>query len=74
MMLRLAQDAERAGRTAWKWAVWLEGPREELEAVKEVVYTLHPTFPQPVHRQTDPKNKFRLEARGWGEFLIRARA
>jgi hypothetical protein len=73
MMLRLAQDAERAGRTAWQWAVWLEGPRDELEAVKEVVYTLHPTFPQPVRRLTNSENKFRLKAKGWGEFLIRAR-
>lgn len=77
MPLTLAQSAKPADggkdRRAWLWAVWLDGTKAELDAVREVVYTLHPTFAEPVQRRKDRSNAFRLQAHGWGDFLIRAR-
>jgi hypothetical protein len=44
----------------------------ELDAVDEVTYTLHPSFPEPVQRMRDRETNFRLSASGWGEFLLKA--
>jgi transcription initiation factor IIF auxiliary subunit len=47
----------------------LEGPREVLMDVTEVVYQLHPTFkPDKVTRQGTLPLKLRI----WGEFSVRA--
>ena len=35
-------------------------------------YTLHPTFVPPTHRVRNRATKFRLDASGWGEFMINA--
>jgi hypothetical protein len=67
-MLSVKQDSKYEGRNWWKWSVWLEGPSEELKIVDHVVYTLHPTFPEPVRRISDRRSGFRLDSAGWGEF------
>ena len=61
------------GEDWWKWAVWLEGPDDELDQVESVEWILHPTFPNPVRRSMNRDDKFRLETAGWGVFPIRAR-
>lgn len=70
MTISIAQDAEQIHNNSWKWAVWLDGPEAELDAVQEVIYTLHPTFSQPVQIVRNRSDNFRLTRTGWGEFQI----
>lgn len=70
MTLRIKQESTYTGSDWWTWAVWLDGPAEELDQVDHVIYTLHPTFPTPVQRVGDRESRFRLESAGWGEFEI----
>lgn len=72
MTLSIAQAVRPTDRARWRWQVWLHGPPEELDAINEVIYTLHPTFPEPVQRTKDRKTNFRLSATAWGEFMLRA--
>ena len=57
----------------WKWAVWVDGPDDALDAIEYVEWRLHPTFPNPVRKVSDRASKFRLETGGWGIFPIVAR-
>jgi transcription initiation factor IIF auxiliary subunit len=70
MTLRIKQDSTYQGNHWWRWSVWLEGTPKELNAVDHVVYTLHPTFPNPVRRMENRRQGFKLESSGWGEFEI----
>jgi len=70
--LRIAQSANYMGDDWWRWSVWIEGSREDLEAVDSVTWHLHPTFSQPVVQSISRADKFRLERQGWGGFTIRA--
>jgi hypothetical protein len=70
--LRIEQDATYVGRDRWKWSVWIEGPADELNGIEAVTYYLHPTFPEPVQVATNRRSKFRLDASGWGTFVIKA--
>jgi TIR domain/YEATS family len=72
--VRVEQEATYQGKDHWKWAVWVEGPDRELDAIESVEWTLHPTFKNPVRRVWDRSTKFRIEASGWGEFEINAHA
>jgi transcription initiation factor IIF auxiliary subunit len=57
----------------WKWWIWIEGPENELDQVKQVVYILHRSFPNPVRTIKDRESKFKLETAGWGVFRIHAK-
>jgi len=73
MNLTVAQHSEYVGSKGkdwWKWAVWIDGPREELDELNFVEYFLHPTFPNPVKQIRDRGTQFRLDASGWGGFRI----
>lgn len=72
MPIQIAQSCAPAGKDHWKWSVWLDGTGPELDGVDHVVYTLHPTFPEPVRRITERETAFRLHSGGWGEFNIHA--
>ena len=72
LKLRLLNDSKPIDSGLWEWSVWVDGPGEELDRVKEVRYTLHPTFPNPVRTVTDRQSNFRLQSSGWGEFSILA--
>lgn len=72
MPIRIAQSSEPTGPGHWRWSVWLDGSTTELDGVEYVVYTLHPTFSQPVRRTSDRAAAFRLDSSGWGEFEIHA--
>jgi hypothetical protein len=72
MPIRIAQSSKPAGKDHWRWSVWLEGTDGELDGVDFVVYTLHPTFSDPVRRVEDRASAFRLDSSGWGEFAIHA--
>ncbi len=73
MSLSIAQGFEQEDEHWWRWWIWIEGPDSELDAIDSVVYTLHPTFPQPVRITTDRASKFGLETAGWGTFTIYGR-
>ncbi|MBC8508548.1 MAG: hypothetical protein ISR58_00520 [Anaerolineales bacterium] len=73
MNLYIRQDASPSSEGWWDWAIWLEGSSDDLEDVAYVEYVLHPTFPNPVQKVTNRDSNFRLSARGWGEFNIKAR-
>ncbi|MGY3030935.1 hypothetical protein ACVIIV_000105 [Bradyrhizobium sp. USDA 4354] len=68
--VKIAQLSEQIEPAYWRWSVWLEG--EEIAAVEEVVWKLHPTFSPPEVRVTDRASNFRLNSSGWGEFRIQA--
>ncbi len=54
----------------WEWGVYVDGPKNELDRIRCVEYTLHPTFPNPVRVVCDRPSRFELVARGWGAFTI----
>lgn len=70
MSIRVEQAATRRGQDSWDWSVWLEGTDEALDQVESAEYVLHPTFPNPVQEVSNRAENFRLNARGWGEFMI----
>ncbi|MVM34149.1 patatin [Spirosoma sp. HMF4905] len=73
--IQLAQGYEYQGNSSydsWKWWIWVKGTEKTLDTVAYVTYYLHSSFPNPVRKVTDRKSKFRLDAVGWGVFLIRA--
>ena len=70
MKLETRQQVTPHDEGWWDWSVWLDGPSDELDLIQEVVYILHPTFPNPVYEISDRSTNFRLNARGWGEFNI----
>jgi transcription initiation factor IIF auxiliary subunit len=70
MSIRVEQAATRRGQDSWDWSVWLEGSDEALDQVETAEYVLHPTFPNPVREMSNRANNFRLNAHGWGEFMI----
>lgn len=72
MTLAIAQSSQMVQEGWWDWSIWLSGDDDEIDAVESVVYHLHPTFPNPERTVTDQTSRFRLQARGWGEFMIRA--
>jgi transcription initiation factor IIF auxiliary subunit len=73
MAYKLAQDFEYKGKDWWEWWVWVEASDDELDKIKFVEYTLHPTFAKPVREISDRATKFLLKTAGWGIFTIYAK-
>ena len=66
-----AKPMEKRGeRTYYKWRIFVDEASAILKQIREVSYTLHPTFPQPNQVRDDPNDGFALETAGWGEFTI----
>lgn len=70
MSIEVRQSAEQESPGRWKWSVWLEGQGDELEDIVSVTYQLHPTFRNPIREVKDRQSGFRLNASGWGQFMI----
>ena len=70
MNLTVAQDQKYQEGDWWKWSVWMEGPDDDLDQIREVTYKLHPSFPKPLRTTNDRAKKFKLEEEGWGVFPI----
>ena len=66
----VAQNQKYEGDNWWKWSLWIEGSKEDLNRIESVTYLLHPTFPEPARTVTDRASKFQLRCSGWGVFLI----
>lgn len=65
--------AESIGNDKWNWTVFIKGERQNIDDVKCVEYTLHPSFSKPVRlvcEPGDPQRPFGLSATGWGTFSI----
>lgn len=68
--------ATQIGPNSWRWTAFIEAPREVLEAIECVEYTLHPTFPEPVRvvcQMGSPSQAFPITAIGWGTFELEVR-
>ena len=66
----VAQNQKYEGDQRWRWSLWIEGLPEDLDRIRSVTYTLHPTFPEPIRTVTDRASKFQLRCSGWGIFKI----
>jgi transcription initiation factor IIF auxiliary subunit len=71
--LKIAQSEKYEEDDWWSWSVWIEGSETDLDEIKNVEYTLHPTFRDPVRTVATRRNKFKLASGGWGIFPIYAR-
>ena len=64
-------DCSFIGTTQFQWSVFTETePTQFRKEIKEVVYHLHPTFPNKDVVKTNESEGFILNAQGWGEFTI----
>lgn len=54
----------------WEWGIYVDGANTELDRIRCVEYTLHPTFPNSVRVICDRAKRFQLVARGWGTFTV----
>lgn len=70
MSIQVNQSSTYVGDGRWKWAVWLAGDTDELDAIDHVIYTLHPSFPNPIREIRARRDGFRLTSSGWGTFRI----
>jgi len=70
MSIQIKQKSVYVSDDQWDWAVWLVGTAAELDMIDHVIYTLHPTFPNPVRKIHTRRGGFRLKASGWGGFTI----
>jgi WD40 repeat protein len=66
--------AKSIGDNKWNWTVFVKGDKQDIDKIKCVEYTLHPTFRNPVRliceSGGDPQRPFGLSATGWGTFSI----
>ena len=73
MALKLRNRWNYKGDERWRWEAFLDDEGSgELGNVQSVEYILHPTFPNPIIRVSDPHEGFALKTEGWGEFDLKA--
>src|SRR5206468_4896437 len=72
VQIKMNNSAKYKGKDRWEWSVWIDGPAERLDEIAYVEYILHPTFTEPIRRVEDRGSQFRLNSRGWGEFMVHA--
>ena len=63
--------SKKGGYSYYDWCVFVDEPPEVLATIRELEYTLHPTFSDPVRRTNDKESLFAVMSSGWGEFDIR---
>jgi hypothetical protein len=74
--LELTSVAQSSPDKRWNWTAYVSGKKEAIERIKCIVYTLHPTFADPVKKVCKTENPlypFALAASGWGTFDLLAR-
>ncbi len=69
----LSKKQDYKDTSSYKWSIELHGSSEVLGLVDSVVYTLHPTFRNPIQKVRSQEDNFRLERIGWGVFLVKVR-
>ena len=68
--VRVENTARRTDASRYDWTVYLVADTATLNAIQEVHYVLHPSFPNPVRVVQDRRTRFALSSNGWGEFNI----
>ncbi|MEE9553375.1 MAG: pYEATS domain-containing protein [candidate division Zixibacteria bacterium] len=71
--IQLANNATYLGEGRYEWTVFVSAEKAVLDKIKYVEYTLHPTFPEPKRVAANRDDNFSISAKGWGEFLLRAK-
>lgn len=69
--MEIKQTSNQIRKGWWEWSLSLDAPADELAKIDKVIYTLHPTFTNPVIERTNPANGFLLKTSGWGTFVVR---
>lgn len=72
--LRPANTSQHLGEGRWRWTIYLDGNSQDLDRVKCVEYTLHPTFSNPIQLICNRSSQFAFTAIGWGTFVVRIKA
>jgi hypothetical protein len=60
----------------WSWTAYINASTDQIGKINCVIYTLHPTFSQPVQQvceTTNPLYPFGITLTGWGTFDLQAR-
>jgi transcription initiation factor IIF auxiliary subunit len=57
----------------YDWCIFGSGDPADLQHIKVVEYTLHPSFPEPVRTIADVGHRFAVASNGWGSFTARIR-
>ena len=73
MQVKVRNSSTPQGRDRWSWSLWIEAEPEDLDKIDHVEYVLHPTFPQPIRVVRDRASNFKLDSKGWGEFMVHAK-
>ena len=74
--LNLTNVAQTLPDKTWHWTAYISGDAAYVERVRGVIYTLHPTFSNPIQRICETENPlypFALSRTGWGTFNLAAR-
>ncbi len=58
------------GTPYFQWKLFVDEPPEKLKGIRRVIYTLHPTFPNPTRISERAEDQFAVESAGWGEFNV----
>jgi transcription initiation factor IIF auxiliary subunit len=53
---------------SWEWCIFVDDDDSVIREIKQVEYTLHHTFPDPIRTVTDRRHRFALYSSGWGQF------
>ena len=69
--MKINQTSKRKNDRLWSWSISLAASNEELDQVDKVIYHLHPTFRKSEVVKTNRSRNFRLDASGWGTFVVR---
>lgn len=64
---------QRYERDWYDWCVFASGDEAELQHIKSIEYTLHPSFPDPVRTVSDRDHRFAVMSNGWGSFTMKIR-
>src|SRR5215475_11676518 len=72
MVISLIEQSEYVSDGLWRWSVFLAS-ESPLQDIKEVVYTLHPSFSRPVRRVQTRQDSFRIEDTSSRPFTIYAK-
>jgi ABC-type phosphate transport system substrate-binding protein len=65
--------AKSVGDNQWRWTIYVKGAQKDIDRIKCVEYSLHPTFRNPVRKvceRGEPTQPFSLTATGWGTFPV----
>jgi hypothetical protein len=50
-------EPQSGGQNYYRWKVFVDAPESVMAEIKEVEYTLHPTFPDPVRTSRDRSDR-----------------